>query len=191
MFGKIKSIFNKKKPSKNKIYATGSNFKILRNGTVINSQKDPNKIVIGDNVHILGELFLMRHGGYIQIGEWTYIGDDTRIWSANKIIIGKRVEISYGVNIHDTISHSLSAKERFTHMVDILTTGHPSTLNNVPSKPVIIEDDVWIGFNSIILKGVTIGKGSIIGAGSVITHDVPEYSIVVGNPQRIVGNSKE
>lgn len=191
MIEMIKGIFGKKKPTKKKIYASGTNYKILRNGVVTNLQKDPSKVVIGENVHILGELFVMRHNGSIQIGEWTYIGDDTKIWSANKIVIGKRVEISHGVNIHDTISHSLSAKERFSHMVAILTTGHPSELDNVPSKPVIIEDDVWIGFNSIILKGVTIGKGAIIGAGSVITHDVPEYTIVVGNPQRVVGKSRE
>jgi maltose O-acetyltransferase len=56
--------------------------------------------------------------------------------------------------------------------------------------PVVIEDDVWIGFNSSIMKGVTIGRGAIVGASSVITKDVSPYSIVVGNPQRQVGNSE-
>jgi galactoside O-acetyltransferase len=53
-------------------------------------------------------------------------------------------------------------------------------------KPVKIEDKVWIGFNSIILKGVTVGEGAIVGAGSVVTKDVPPYTIVAGNPARII-----
>ena len=54
-----------------------------------------------------------------------------------------------------------------------------------------IEDDVWIGFNATILKGVTIGKGAVIGACSVVTKDVLPYKVVVGNPARDVGSSKE
>lgn len=52
--------------------------------------------------------------------------------------------------------------------------------------PIIIKDDVWIGANAIILKGITIGKGAVIGAGSVVTKDVPDYAIVVGNPAKVV-----
>jgi len=54
------------------------------------------------------------------------------------------------------------------------------------SRNVIIEDDVWIGARVIILPGVTIGKGSVIGAGSVVTHDVPAYSVCGGNPARVI-----
>ena len=53
----------------------------------------------------------------------------------------------------------------------------------------MIEDDVWIGFNAIILKGVRVGRGAVVGAGSVITKDVEPYTIVVGNPQRVTGKS--
>jgi maltose O-acetyltransferase len=56
------------------------------------------------------------------------------------------------------------------------------------TKPVIIKDDVWIGARVIILPGITIGRGSIVGAGSVVTKDVPSFSIVAGNPARIIGN---
>ncbi|MEW5859288.1 MAG: DapH/DapD/GlmU-related protein, partial [Cyanobacteriota bacterium] len=58
-------------------------------------------------------------------------------------------------------------------------------------KPVIIEEDVWIACNSIILRGVTIGKCSVIGAGSVVTKDVPAWTIVAGNPARIIGKVPE
>ena len=57
---------------------------------------------------------------------------------------------------------------------------------DVIRKPIVIKDKAWIGFNSIILKGVTIGEGAIVGAGSVVTKDVPPYTIVAGNPARIV-----
>ena len=57
---------------------------------------------------------------------------------------------------------------------------------NVESSPIIIEDDVWIGFKSSILKGVTIGRGAIVAAGSVVTKAVPEYSLVAGNPAVVI-----
>ncbi len=167
----------------------GKDCKLLRRGIIVNNPEEKHRITLGNNVYVLGELNVGDYKGNITIGDWTYIGDDSKIWSGESITIGSRVAISYNVNIHDTISHSLLAKERYDHMVEILTNGHPKKLVNVPSNPIVIEDDVWIGFNSIILKGVRIGKGAVIGAGTVITHDVPEYSIVVGNPQRIIGNS--
>ena len=61
----------------------------------------------------------------------------------------------------------------------------------IRDRPVIIEDDVWIGFNATILKGVRIGRGAIVGANTVITKDVPPYTIMVGNPARAVGSAFE
>ena len=57
-------------------------------------------------------------------------------------------------------------------------------------KPIIIGDDVWIGTCSIVLPGVKIGKGSVVGAGSVVTKDVPDYCVVAGNPARIIKQRK-
>lgn len=54
------------------------------------------------------------------------------------------------------------------------------------AKPIVIDDDVWIGFNPIILKGVKIGKSTIIVAGSVVTKDVPEFTVIAGNPAKVV-----
>jgi acetyltransferase-like isoleucine patch superfamily enzyme len=64
-------------------------------------------------------------------------------------------------------------------------------MTGVAMAPIVIEDDVWIGFNATILKGVTICKGAIIGAATVITKDVPPYAIMVGNPARQVGTASE
>ena len=57
---------------------------------------------------------------------------------------------------------------------------------DIKSDPIVIENDVWIGFNAVILKGVRIGKGAIIGACTVVSKDVPPFSVVVGNPMRII-----
>jgi acetyltransferase-like isoleucine patch superfamily enzyme len=105
------------------------------------------------------------------------IGDNTRINGAsihatNKITIGKNCLIAANVTIIDSDGHGRAVSER--------------SLSNPESSSVIIEDNVWIGINSIILKGVKIGENSIIGAGSVVTKSIPPNSVVAGNPARIV-----
>jgi maltose O-acetyltransferase len=133
-------------------------------------------ISIGENCFLRGRLLTYGHGGEIKIGDWCYVGDRTEIWSMNSISIGNRVLISHDVNIHDGAAHSLDAKERHEHFKHILTKGHPrkpEDLPGVPSAPIVIEDDVWISFGVSILRGVRIGKGSVIAAGAIVTKDVP------------------
>jgi acetyltransferase-like isoleucine patch superfamily enzyme len=158
----------------------------LVDAQIYNIVGDRNAIHVGANSVIGGHLLTFKNGGKIHIGEWCYIGDHSRIWSAEMIHIGSRVLISHGVNIHDTNSHSLNADERHGHFVSIMSGGHPESVPNLLSAPVVIEDDVWIGFNAIVLKGVHIGRASVISAGSVVTKDVPEKVIVAGNPARII-----
>jgi acetyltransferase-like isoleucine patch superfamily enzyme len=156
---------------------------------VDNYQPDRQAIAVGNHCHILGQLLVLAHGGTIQIGDFCFIGEGSRLWSATSIKIGNRVLVSHGVNIHDHDAHSLSAHSRHMHALQILNHGHPSSLEDVASKPVNIEDDAWIGFNSTILKGVTIGRGAIVAAATVITKDVPEFAIVAGNPARLIGRA--
>lgn len=73
--------------------------------------------------------------------------------------------------------------------VEKMSYGHHLKPEQVKNSAVYIGNDAWIGFNSAILKGVTIGKGAIVGAHSVVTHDVPDYTIVAGNPARKIGES--
>ncbi len=161
--------------------------KILANATIDNLAKNSNLISIDKNSVIRGQLLVFPHGGKIQIGNDCYVGEGTCIWSSDSIKIGDRVFISHNVNVHDTNSHSIDPVLRYQHFIAIMSSGHP-TVNNfdIESKPVVIEDDVWIGFNSTVLKGVKIGKGSIIAACSVVTKDIPERVIVAGNPSKIV-----
>ena len=105
------------------------------------------------------------------------IGDNTRINGASihateKISIGKNCLIAANVTIIDSDGHGLSPVQR--------------NLINPVSQPVIIEDNVWIGINSIILKGVRIGRNSVIGAGSVVTKDIPSNCVAAGNPARVI-----
>jgi acetyltransferase-like isoleucine patch superfamily enzyme len=109
------------------------------------------------------------------------IGDNTRINGASihaseRITIGHDCLIAANVTIVDSDGHGLLPNER--HLV------------NPVSRPVIIENNVWIGLNSIILKGVRIGANSVVGAGSVVSRDVPPNSVASGNPARVVKTFK-
>ncbi|PSN14685.1 acyltransferase [filamentous cyanobacterium CCT1] len=161
--------------------------KIFPEAKVRNLAENPNLIRVNKNSVIRGELLVFAHNGDIDIGADCYIGEGAKIWSSSSIRIGNRVLISHNVNIHDTNSHSLDPILRHQHFKAIMTSGHlRENVMDICAKPIVIEDDVWIGFNSTILKGVKIGKGAIIAAGSVVTQDVPELTIVAGNPARVV-----
>ena len=158
-------------------------------GKCINLREDKSLIQIGENTVILGELFLFAHGGKIEIGKNCYIGEKTRIRSANSIKIGNEVMISDDVNIYDTDAHSLNyilRQKEFMEVVILNNLIKDAKDVDIQSAPVVIEDHVWIGFNVGILKGFTIGKGAIIGAGSVVTKDVEPFTVVAGNPAKII-----
>jgi len=151
-----------------------------------NKTGDPSKISIGERSWIEGYLLVFNHAGKIEIGNDSFIGRDSRVWSAKKISIGNRVLIAHNVNIHDNISHPLDSKARHEDFKYILSNKDLQHVNDLREEEIIIEDDAWIGFNAIITKGVRIGKGAIVGAGTIITEDVPDYAIVVGNPAKII-----
>ena len=125
------------------------------------------------------------HGGEISIGEWCYVGEDTRIWSAASISIGNRVLISHSVNVFDNLTHPLDATARHQQVRQIFTRGHPVDIS-LDENPVTICDDAWIGAGAMILRGVTVGEGGVVAAGAVVTKDVLPYSIVAGNPAEFV-----
>lgn len=138
---------------------------------------------IGRFTHVRGELLTFAHGGEIRIGEYCYIGEGTRIWSARSIRLGNRVLIAHNVTIMDSLTHPIGAAKRHEHFRQIITTGHPRELD-LGERAVDIGDDVWIGCMSIVLRGVSLGRGAIVGAGSVVTENVPPWTLVAGNPAR-------
>ncbi|PQJ73736.1 hypothetical protein BTO14_08665 [Polaribacter butkevichii] len=156
------------------------------NAIVNNYQNDKLKIKVGNNTHTRGELLIFKYGGRISIGDNCYVGDNTKIWSGENIIIGNDVLISHNVNIMDTNSHEINYLERSKRYKDLLINGHWQDKGFIKTKPITISNNVWISFGVVILKGVTIGEGAIVGAGSVVTKDVPDWTIVAGNPAKII-----
>lgn len=184
MLNFIKRIIKKMLPAK-RYYSAGSNCVIYDTAKIINGLKDRSRIVLGDNCHIKGELLLFGHGGNIEIGDYSYVGPNTYVWSAKRIKIGNRVLISHNCSIFDSDTHPLDPEERHKQFKEIITIGQPKSID-LKEKETVIEDDVLIAANSIILKGVRIGKAAVVGAGSVVTRDVPSYAVVAGNPAKIV-----
>lgn len=142
-------------------------------------------IALGANSHIRGELLTFAHGGRIAVGDYCYVGDGAKIWSATNIKIGNRVLISHYVTIVDNLTHPLNPQARHEQFKAIISTGHPDRID-LGEAPVTLEDDVWVGASAIILKGVTVGEGAVVGAGSVVTSNVKPYTVVAGNPAKFV-----
>jgi len=162
----------------------GDSTRFYENASVLNLQNDTSAIQIGQNCHIYGSITIFPFGGKIILGSHCSLGDNSRIVSSNSITIGDRVMIAHNVNIIDNNSHPIDYKERHEDFLSAYSTGMQKF--NLNEKPIIIEDDVWIGFNSVILKGVKIGRGAIIGAGSVVTKDIEPWTVNVGNPLRSI-----
>lgn len=167
-------------------------------------------VAFGRNLQIPGKVFWLIGGGKLKIGDNFYfssgdavnpmmsnlqgavyvepgaeltIGNNvgmssTRIWVHDSVAVGDNVKIGACVLITDTDAHPMDYMVRRT------------SNKGTKSAPIVIEDDVWVGAHSIILKGVTIGARSIIGAGSVVTKSIPADCVAAGNPCRVIKNLK-
>ncbi|SRR5579875_113119 len=163
--------------------------KIHPSAEIRNYLGDPKAITVGAYTHIECQLFVFWNGGNINIGEWSHIASGTRILSQASISIGNHVLISHLVDIHDTDCHPIDWEERRLDMQELMTGKYRIPTKTV-SKPIIIEDDVWIGFKATVLKGVHIGRGAIIAAGSVVFENIPAWTVVAGNPAKVVRELK-
>jgi acetyltransferase-like isoleucine patch superfamily enzyme len=153
------------------------------------------RLRIGEQCVINGTIVLERGIGQVSIGDRTYISQGTHIICASDIQIGSDVLLAWGITILDHDAHSVRWTDRANDVeqcrLGLLEGGYPEVARRknwdvVPMAPVVIGDKVWVGFNSIILKGVCIGEGAVVAAGSVVTKDVPPYCIFAGNPAKIV-----
>lgn len=162
---------------------------ILNQGFIVwNSQAVNNQLgctfKLGDKSIFEGTFFFDRPNAKIEIGDRTFIGSGTKLVAASNITIGSDVLISWGCTIVDHNSHAVKFEERKS---DVVNWGQgKKDWTYVKIEPTIIEDKVWIGFDVKILKGIKIGEGAVIAAGSVVTKNVEPYTIVGGNPARYI-----
>ncbi len=149
-------------------------------------------VKIGEKCVIGAEFVFESAQGFVKIGNNSHLGM-VRIICRSSVLIGCDVTMAWGITIYDHDSHSTDWEKRKDDnsqcYSDRMNHGN-SVLNKnwdiVPTSPIIIEDKVWIGFDALILKGVTIGEGSVVGAKSVVTKNVPAWSVVPGNRAKVV-----
>ncbi len=141
------------------------------------------RLSIGKDCIVSGNVVFEKEHAFFSVGNGCFIGK-TLISVAEGVEIGDDVMISWGVTITDHNSHSLKCSERQRDVRGWRVRS--KDWSGVKIKKVAIHDKVWIGFNAILLKGVTIGEGAIVGAGSVVSKDVPPFTIVAGNPARVI-----
>ncbi len=144
-------------------------------------------ISIGNQSIIMSSFYFDKEDAKITIGDRTYIGGSKMI-CAEEIEIGDDVLISWGCTIVDHDSHSLSYQDRKDDVVNLLDK--KKIWDKVTIKKVKIQNKVWIGFDVKILKGITIGEGAVIAAGSIVTKDVLPNTIVGGIPAKIIKSNE-
>jgi galactoside O-acetyltransferase len=139
---------------------------------------------MGEMCIIQGTLQCEKEGASLELGERVFLGDRSTVVSTSEVKIGNDVLISHNCYITDTAGHSLDPEIRRKDIPNRWKGFKDWSV--VPSDPIVIGRDVWIGPNVTILKGVAVGDAAIIAAGSVVTKDVEEYSLVAGVPARKV-----
>ncbi len=147
--------------------------------------KLPIGLRVGSRVTIWQSSLAAGTDGLIEIGDDCYLSNASIVCSSN-IRIGSRVMISSGVIIADSDFHPLEPATRVADTIALSPLGIRDRRPEVKSRPVIIEDDVWIGYNATVLKGVRIGREAVVEPGTIVIHDVPSGSRVAGNPARTI-----
>jgi acetyltransferase-like isoleucine patch superfamily enzyme len=141
-------------------------------------------VVIGRDCLIAGSLVTETDQSEIAIGDNVFIGANTILDCVVSIHIEDDVLISYQCILADSDNHSVDYSIRKKDLASWRDGKHD--WSTTISRPIVVSKGAWIGARAIILKGVTIGEGAIVGAGSVVTKDVPAWTMVAGNPARAI-----
>ena len=141
---------------------------------------------VGDYCTMDGVHFALGKEAYVAIGKYCYFTSAILLCEM-EIRVGDYVVLGWNVTIADNDFHPVAPAERIADAVACSPLGKGRPRPAIAREPVIIEDDVWIGPNATILKGVRIGSGSFIEPGALVTHDIPKGVRVIGNPARVVG----
>jgi len=169
-----------------KKYAVCSNDVVFYSTARCTNTGDIQNVKIGKHCYI-GSNLVALFGGKISIGDNVYIGPNSTVYCKENVSIGNEVIIANNVVIMDNNNHPVSpAKRREMSLADDYINSELWGWRDAKSAKVTICDNVWIGRDVRIMKGVTIGEGSVVALGSIVTHDVPPYTVVAGNPARVV-----
>lgn len=140
---------------------------------------------VGSNVTIWRASLAADEHAVIEIGDDCYIANASLV-CAESICIGARVMIAGGVTIADSDFHPVAPAARLADTIALSPVGDRKKRPAVEARAVVIEDDVWIGYNATILKGVRVGRGAIVAPGAVVIRDVPPGVEVAGNPAQVI-----
>lgn len=154
--------------------------------------EDRKYVTIGERGLIKAQFTFETEKGEVHIGNNTHIGDAQFI-CRSAISVGNDVTMAWGITLYDHDSHSTDWEFR-QHDNEQCYADYMATGNNIAHKdwthvntaPIVIKDKAWIGMDVLVLKGVTIGEGAVVAAKSVVTKDVPAWTLVAGNPARVV-----
>jgi acetyltransferase-like isoleucine patch superfamily enzyme len=133
----------------------------------------------------LGTMFDVGPRGRVELGEYALV-HGARIICDTEVIIGDYALISWNVLFMDTYRVPFDARERRQELERVPGRPLRFAAAEVPAQPIRVERNVWIGFDACVLPGVTIGEGSVVGAKSVVTQRVPPFTVVAGNPARVI-----
>jgi acetyltransferase-like isoleucine patch superfamily enzyme len=143
-------------------------------------------LVIGAHCTMDGVHFALGEEARVEVGDYCYFTNAVLLCEL-EVRIGRYVVIGWNATVADTDFHPLAPAERIADAVACSPLGKGRKRPEILRLPVVIEDDVWIGPNATILKGVRVGSGAFVEAGALVTRDVPPRSRVLGNPAQVVG----
>ncbi|MDR6941176.1 acyltransferase [Mucilaginibacter pocheonensis] len=191
---KIKQLLFLRRLKKAKKYISVGNSHFLEAFDLLLNSPEPHRVYVkvGDDSMLNCNIIFESGSGEVIIGDRSFIGA-SQIICKSKIEIENDVFIAWGCCLYDHDSHAIDYKERqkdIERQLSDFRNGknfiESKDWNVVNSKPIKICSNAWIGMNCILLKGVTIGEGAIVGAGSVVTKDVAPWTIVGGNPAKLI-----
>jgi acetyltransferase-like isoleucine patch superfamily enzyme len=163
----------------------------LSNFSIMNG--NGNSVKIGKNCTIGAKIIFENKGATVEFGDGVYIGA-SKVICKEKIVFESNILVAWGVTFYDHNSHSLNYVDRQKDIEQVLNDFKENKGNylarkdwsKVISAPILIKSNAWIGMDALIMKGVTIGEGAIVAARSVVTKDVPPFTIVGGNPAKVI-----
>jgi len=138
-------------------------------------------LVMGDDVTLWRTSLAVEDDGLLEIGDQCYLSNASIVCAA-RITLGRRVFLAGGATIADADFHPLAPAQRLADTIALSPAGDRGKRPPMEARAVTIGDDVWIGYNAVILKGVVVGDGAVVAPGAVVLRDVAAGAYVTGNP---------